>query len=486
MKTWQLWLRLMGNAPGTLAVLLLLQLLRMAAQFAPALVIRRMFDRLPVAGGLTPELRLLVALLAATALAQVVIFVSATWFDSHFRNLASGQMRLNAIEGIYRRPAALALPMPVGDVVMRLGPGIPQITKPLVFVLSQILNGLTAAAAVGVMAAINLPLALAALAPLAAAGVVAQRAGARLAQLRRASLAADGEMGTFLREIFGAVQMVQVAGAEERAAQRLTQLNELRRKRVLQESLFQDVLVNSLLQNVGFLSTGLLLLLAWRYILVGAFTISDFALFTYFIPILSDFALSIGQSFAAYRQSGAAFERLAETQAPASAANLASSQRMWRSGPLHLSGPLSLSGPLPEFPLPRPPDAGDRLERLEISGLTCRHPGSGRGVEAISFGLEKGSFTAVTGRVGAGKTTLLQAVLGLLPIQAGEVRWNGQIVQGVLVPPRAAYVRQAPGLFSVSLRENILLGLSYHPQRFEQRLAQAVQAAVLERDLPLL
>ena len=45
------------------------------------------------------------------------------------------------------------------------------------------------------------------------------------------------------------------------------------------------------------------LLLSWRYMLAGSFNISDFALFTYFLPVISDFAMSIGQSFAAYRRS---------------------------------------------------------------------------------------------------------------------------------------------------------------------------------------
>jgi ATP-binding cassette subfamily B protein len=88
--------------------------------------------------------------------------------------------------------------------------------------------------------------------------------------------------------------------------------------------------------------------------------------------------------------------------------------------------------------------------------------------------------------VGAGKTTLLRALLGLLPSDGGEIRWNGQIVRApasFFVPPRAAYVRQSPGLFSATLRENLLLGL---PGPFADRLEQAVQAAVLERDLPAL
>jgi len=47
----------------------------------------------------------------------------------------------------------------------------------------------------------------------------------------------------------------------------------------------------------------------------------------------------------------------------------------------------------------------------------------------VDFSLARGSFTVITGRVGAGKTTLLRALLGLLPQDTGEVRWNGRLVE---------------------------------------------------------
>ncbi len=97
MKTWVLWLRLMRYAPGTLAATLALQFMRMAIQFAPALVIRRLFDVLPRSGRLTPELWLLVALLVSTALAQVVIFVSANWMEQTFSSLVGSLLRYNAV-----------------------------------------------------------------------------------------------------------------------------------------------------------------------------------------------------------------------------------------------------------------------------------------------------------------------------------------------------------------------------------------------------
>ena len=72
-----------------------------------------------------------------------------------------------------------------------------------------------------------------------------------------------------------------------------------------------------------------------------------------------------------------------------------------------------------------------------------------------------------------------------LPREAGEIRWNGHVVDDAasfLVPPRAAYTAQVPRLFSETLKQNILLGLPDDPAT----LAAAVRGAVLERDVQAL
>ncbi|HET6312670.1 MAG TPA: ABC transporter ATP-binding protein, partial [Chloroflexia bacterium] len=72
--------------------------------------------------------------------------------------------------------------------------------------------------------------------------------------------------------------------------------------------------------------------------------------------------------------------------------------------------------------------------------------------------------------------------MGLLPAQEGEVRWNGQLVENpatFFVPPRAAYTPQVPRLFSETLRDNILLGLTED----HSDLPGALRMAVLERDI---
>jgi ATP-binding cassette subfamily B protein len=140
-----------------------------------------------------------------------------------------------------------------------------------------------------------------------------------------------------------------------------------------------------------------------------------------------------------------------------------------------------MRGPLPEVPYVEK-SAAHRLERLEVSGLAFKYPDSGRGIEGIDLRLQRGSFTVVTGRVGSGKTTLLRTLLGLLPKDAGTIRWNGELVEdpgAFFIPPRSAYASQVPLLFSESLRDNILMGLP------EDRvdLEGALRLAVMEVDL---
>ena len=119
---------------------------------------------------------------------------------------------------------------------------------------------------------------------------------------------------------------------------------------------------------------------------------------------------------------------------------------------------------------------------LAVTGLTYRYPETGRGIDGISLHLPRGSFTVITGRIGSGKTTLLEALLGLLPKDAGEVYWNGGLVEDTrefLVPPRCAYTPQVPRLFSDTLRDNILMGLPLE----QVDLEAAVRRAVMEEDV---
>jgi ATP-binding cassette subfamily B protein len=127
-------------------------------------------------------------------------------------------------------------------------------------------------------------------------------------------------------------------------------------------------------------------------------------------------------------------------------------------------------------------NASDRLNELVAVDLTFHYPNSTNGIEGIHLTLKRGTLTVITGRIGSGKTTLLRALLGLLPLEAGGIYWNGNLVSSpgdFFVPPRCAYTAQVPRLFSNTLRNNILLGLD----RTDDEIYRATKLAVMDRDL---
>ena len=142
---------------------------------------------------------------------------------------------------------------------------------------------------------------------------------------------------------------------------------------------------------------------------------------------------------------------------------------------------LTESTPAPTIDAPRRDDS-TVLRCLSVDGLTVRYPSSGRGIRGIDLVLEAGSVTVIAGEVGSGKTTLVRALLGLVPYDAGTIRWNGTVVDdpgSYLVPPRCAYVPQVPRLFSESLGHNVLLGLPAD----DATVSAALQLAVLDDDV---
>jgi ATP-binding cassette subfamily B protein len=273
----------------------------------------------------------------------------------------------------------------------------------------------------------------------------------------------------FIGEMFGAAQAVKVARAESRMITRFKELNEVRGDAALKASLFIELL-RSVFWNAANLGTGLILILAGQAMQAGTFSVGDFALFVYYLGFVTDFTALLGMVWAAYKQATISFGRMVRLLQGAPPETLV------KHGPVYLTG----DDPPPILYVERTDT--DRLETLSVSGLTCRYADTERGIMDVDLSLKRGTFTVITGRVGCGKTTLLRALLGLLPKEAGEIRWNGQRVDdpaAFFVPPRSAYTAQVPLLFSESLKDNILMGL---PED-KVDLHQAIRLAVMERDI---
>ncbi|MFZ5915431.1 MAG: ABC transporter ATP-binding protein [Chloroflexota bacterium] len=410
----------------------------------------------------------LLALLGATALARVAaIFADVTVYFG-FRYTQAALLRKNLFEHILKRPGARAVPESPGEAISRFRDDVDQVAEFMAESLILAGFGFFAVVAVVVMLRINPRITLIVFLPMAVVSVVANLAMKNIEKYRQANRQATGRVTGFIGEMFGAAQAVKVAAAEGRVVERFRLFNEERRKAGLKDQFFNELL-ESVFWNTVNLGTGAILLVAGQEMRSGAFTLGDFALFVYYLRFVTDFTALVGVRWAWYRQCGVSIRRLEELlpEAPA--------------GTLVRHGSVYMRGALPDVPYPARTEA-DRLETLSATALTYRYPDTGRGVEGVSLRLARGSFTAITGRIGSGKTTLLRVLLGLLPADDGEIRWNGQIVHdpaGFFVPPRSAYTPQVPLLFSESLRDNILMGL---PEQ-NLNLPAAVYRAVLERDL---
>ncbi|MFD6345167.1 thiol reductant ABC exporter subunit CydD [Streptomyces roseolus] len=99
--------------------------------------------------------------------------------------------------------------------------------------------------------------------------------------------------------------------------------------------------------------------------------------------------------------------------------------------------------------------------RLELDGVTVRHPGRAEpSLDAASLTVEPGETVALVGPSGAGKSTLLDVVLGFTEPAEGSVRVGGADL-AELDPAawreRIAWVPQRPYLFAGTIAENVRL-----------------------------
>ena len=96
---------------------------------------------------------------------------------------------------------------------------------------------------------------------------------------------------------------------------------------------------------------------------------------------------------------------------------------------------------------------------LRLSGVVAGY-GPKTVVSDVSFALEPGQILAFLGHNGAGKTTTLKAIMGLLPLRAGTVAFDGKPLGRMSVADRVAMgLRLLPegrGIFpDLSVAENI-------------------------------
>ncbi|MBN2389663.1 MAG: ABC transporter ATP-binding protein, partial [Anaerolineae bacterium] len=443
-------------------------LVRVFWQITPGLILRAFFNLLTGETGVSVGIWTIIAWLVAAEVGRQIGHYGFVVADEPLFAHITTWLRTNLLKHILKRPGASALPDSAGEAVSRFRDDVFEIPLFAIFVNDILIGVVLMLIAIGVMMSIDLPITLLALTPFLLVGFISSQARKRIEQYRRASRQAAGKVAGFIGEIFGAVQAVKAATAEKNVSAAFARLSDERRRLALKDRLF-ETLLNSIYSNAVSLGTGIILVLVGSQMRVGEFTIGDFSLFVSYLEQISLMITFYGMLVSRYKQLGVSIDRMGRLMegAPPDA--------------LTEFAPVYLDGRLPDVVYPARAEA-DQLRSLDVQGLTYHYPDSANGIAEVNLHLDLGTLTVITGRVGSGKTTLLRALLGLLPKDAGDIRWNGIPVEKPddwFTPPRCAYTAQTPRLFSNTLRNNILLGLDAD----DDALTQAIRLAVLERDL---
>lgn len=471
MTMWQLLSSLMPFRPWLFIWSLLLRFLGFPLLLVPGLVSLLYFNvltaRTPDAGTIG-QIIPLVFLMLAVCVVEVVMIVVDVGIDQTFLHSLNALLRRNLLAHILQRPGALNFSYSPGELISRLIGDVQMVTNfiaKLSFDLGWVALGLLV---IILLATINPFITLVVCLPLLLLGGAIHLASRHIQRYRSMSREASGKMSSIIGELFSTVQAIQLATAETSLLAYLRQLNRNIRETALKDRLISEIM-STFADNIANLGTGITLLLIGQAMRSGTFSVGDFAFFVFCLPWIANAISRLGNVLTGYRQASVSLGRLLELLQGAPARVLVQ------------PNPIYLKGPLPEIPYQSPTTA-HHLESLETIGMTYRYAGTERGIEDITLRIKRGSFIVITGRVGSGKTTLLRTLLGLLPKERGEIRWNGSPVDNptlFFVPPRTAYTPQVPKLFSATLQENILMGLPID----KVDLDSAIALSMMQQDL---
>ncbi|MBA3944677.1 MAG: ABC transporter ATP-binding protein [Herpetosiphonaceae bacterium] len=204
------------------------------------------------------------------------------------------------------------------------------------------------------------------------------------------------------------------------------------------------------------LTTAVVLAVGGALVIRGGLTVGQLVQFIVYLGLLNNAVLQISQAFERLQQGAAATGRIAE---------------ILHRGPRIADAPDAQTIPI--------------TGRVQMRGVGLK-AGNRWLLHDITFDVAAGSTVGIIGATGAGKSTLLGLIARVQDPSTGQVLIDGvdarklalRTLRGAL-----AIVPQESLLFSMSLRDNITLGLSGVP---DAQVEQAIDAARLSNDLPQL
>jgi len=439
-----------------------------ALNIIPGLMVRDFFIVMENGNKSAYALMLPLAMIFAYVVAVVTLIYTGTLTSVLHRITMGSLLRFNMFETILKKPGAEAMHCTESEAITYFREDPVQVEDTIRWISDVIGSLIIVGISFYFLFSISVKLTLIVYTPLIIIILIAQRTEKLIARYRTASREATEKVTGMIGELFNSILSVKVSGSEKHVLGHMSDLNENRRKLMLKDNLFNQLL-DSLYHSTVSIGTGFILLVIALTALSQSFSVGDFSLLIYCLGVVSGYSTFLGIFLATYQKAKVSFKRMKKVAEDDSGESLV------------YHSPLFINQKTKEYQHKEDNSAGD-LELLKIDNLNYSYPSSGHGIKNISFEVKKGEMVVVTGRIGSGKSTLLKTVIGLLAAQEGTISWNGKTIvspHNFFVPPNSAYTPQIVGLFSDSLQNNILLGRDHS----EQHISKALHSAVLDRDL---
>jgi ATP-binding cassette subfamily B protein len=414
-------------------------------------------------------------LLGATLATQLPRILKRWWLMTANARIRSN-LRADALRGVLAWPMERLHSAPIGDLMARivadvevLGVGVREFT---IETWDTVLYSISFAVA---MLAYDPGLTLLVLVPTPLAMLLAQATGRWVRRRTTAAREANAALTAALHERLSGLRVLRLFGRTGEAIRRVSALSQ-----ALAEANLSVVRLREGLKPVygTLMVTGVVLLMAvaGQRVIAGVMTVGAFVAYLQLFLSFTGRGYRIPQLFNSIQGGGAAYARLKPLLAPP--------MTVTGEPPLASFKPAMIVG-LNEPPPPMPEVPAGPIA-VSLRDVTFSYPGAARpALQGVTLDIPAGQLVAVTGPVGCGKSALLRAIVGVYPLQAGDIWLDGQRLESIQAEARAArvgYLPQDLHLFSGSIADNIAFG--YAPAEHEDARGAAIRTAALEPDLP--
>ena len=385
-------------------------------------------------------------------------------------------VRADAFRGVLAWPMANVQRTPVGDLMARiigdvevLGVGVREFT---IEIWDTVLFSLSFVVA---MLVFDPSLTLLALLPAPLAMMLAHATGRWVAGRTTTAREASADLTSAIQEHLAGIRVLRLFGRASASVERIAELSH----RFAERNLSLARLKGGLQPIYTTLMIAGVVLIVWKgseRVVAGVMTVGAFVAYLELFLRFVNRGHRIPQLVNSIQSGAAAYVRLRPLLAPA--LGVAGEPRVASFHAGHIAG----IARTPVSPTARTPGP----VAVSLRGATFRYPGAeAPALRELNLDIPAGFLVGVTGPVGSGKSALARSILGIHPVESGNVLIDGRPLSKITPEERRGligYLPQDALLFSGSLRENLTLerGGGSHDDPF---LLEAVRLATLEEDV---